>query len=504
MNPNQPMQSHYVLSSVQTCETHTESGWVGKPQSRLLILDDKTSPPDELLVQTLELLREELRQMKLPELGELPILRGSEAAAEAGDILIERRTAAEETEPEAYTIAVGECIKVQVGSERGLLYGMRTLMARMLGKKPLPYGIIRDYPVMKERALHIDMGRKYYSPAWMKQRIRELSRLRINTLQLHFSENEGFRLASERHPEVMSEIHWSKVELLDVLEEARKYHVTVIPSLDSPGHLACALRAHPEWILRDRDGKEAKGALDIANPEARAFARELIEEYADVFKDSPSFHIGGDEFIDFENFDAYPQLAGYARNVLGIEDGGGIDAYVDYLNEIANLLERKGFAVRAWNDGLYRLNQDQKVNPKASIQITYWTKWHAQMAPVQTFLDQGHEVINVNDSFFYYVLGENAGYKYPEAERIYEAWHPGLFPKVSDAQAQEYNRPYPGQLVGCSFAIWCDTPSAQTEEEVAAGIREPLLAMAELAWTGEKRQERFRDLQADSAFPPLL
>ncbi len=487
----------YALSSVQSYQVHSEWEWNWEPQTRFLIVENENSRNHEGLQQTLELLQEEMIDLKMNNQGGMPILQGNLLAAEKGDIVLELVAAEDDDNLEAYRIEAGGYVHIQSPSIRGLLYGIRTLMVKTRQNKSILYGIIVDFPVMKERALHIDIGRKYYSCKWIKEKIREMSYLRLNTLQLHFSENEGFTFVSERHPEAMSEKHLSMKEILEIKEEARRYHITIIPSLDSPGHLAHALRTHPEWILKDREGHAAKGALDITNPDARAFVTDLLDEYAELFHDSPYFHIGGDEFIDFETFGTYPQLAQFARDELGIPDGEGIDAYIAYINEIADRLEKKGFVVRAWNDGLYRLNQVQKVKLKSSIQITYWTKWHANMAPVQTLLDHGHEVINYNDGFFYYVLGENAGYKYPVAEHIYDLWHPGLFSRI-DVPKQEYLRPYPRQLAGCSFAIWSDTPSAQTEDEVSEGIRDPLLAMAELSWLGKKRHESFSDVKRDS------
>lgn len=497
---NEQVQSNYAISNVQSYQISSEATWEWKPQSRFLVIDHELSDNHDRLDQTLKLLQAEIAQLKgLHHVG-VSIIKGSISEALEGDIVIEWVKSADEEDLEKYTIEVGDYVHIHAFTARGFMYAIRTLMYKSLPDKPLSFGVITDFPVMKERALHIDIGRKYFSCEWIKQRIREMSLLRLNTLQLHFSENEGFTFVSERHPEVMSEEYLSRDEIDEILEEARKYHVTIIPSLDSPGHLGHALRTHQEWLLKDKDGNPAKGALDITNPDARAFVIDLIEEYAELFKDSPFFHIGGDEFIDFENFSAYPQLALFAQNTLGIADGEGIDAYIDYINEIATLLENKGFVVRAWNDGLYRSNLIQRVNPKSSIQITYWTKWHANMATVQTVLEKGHEIVNVNDAFFYYVIGENAGYKYPSAERIYELWHPGLFPRINESEGQEFKPPYPRELVGCSFAIWSDAPTAQTEAEVSAGIIKPLLAMAELSWIGEKRYDQFSELQASAAF----
>ena len=41
---------------------------------------------------------------------------------------------------------------------------------------------------------------------------------------------------------------------------------------------------------------------------------------------------------------------------------------------------------------------------------------------------------------------------------------------------------YDGQILGGVFAIWSDIASAQTQEQVASGIRMPLRATAQKLW----------------------
>ncbi|WP_086074471.1 beta-N-acetylhexosaminidase [Paenibacillus camerounensis] len=474
-----PYVQHYTVASGEQ--------WRLSAQSRILLINSIRSNGNELLPDTVNLILEEMAASGLLPGQLLPVLHGETEAALPGDMVIERSDQAEfggSIHREGYCIDIGSTVTITAASERAVMYALRTVMQQCLNNGFMQYGRIIDYPVMPERALHIDIGRKYYSAEWIKERIGEMSRLRLNTLQLHFSENEGFRLMSEKYPEVMSEQYLTKEQVRDIIATAARYHIDVIPSLDSPGHLGYALRNHPEWLLKDSSGAAAPGALDITNTAARRFVLELIDEYAELFAGSTHFHIGGDEFIDFGQFGKYPQLAEYARSALGISGGTGVDTYIDYLNGIADHLEAKGWTVRAWNDGLYRGDLIQKVQPKPSIQITYWTKWHEQMAPVETFIANGHQVLNYNDAYFYYVLGEHAGYTYPIGKKISSSWHPGLFPgKVRDA-VQEYSRPYPPWLIGCSFSVWSDRPEAQTAEEVGIGISEPLQAMAQKAWMG--------------------
>ncbi|OWR30417.1 hypothetical protein CDO73_10900 [Saccharibacillus sp. O23] len=485
MNPNIEQTSYRGRSVPSVRHAERSAGvWYPNPASALILLPGENGEPAASLRETVDAMREEFEDAGLlPN----PLRVGGIDEADEGDLAVGLASVPGSTHPEAYRLEIGSVVRLTANTEQGVRHGLRTVRQLLAAGEGLPYGLIEDEPATFERALHLDIGRKFYPKTWILDRLREMSELKLNTLQLHFSENEGFTFESERHPEVMSEHYLTKAEIREIVAEANRLHIALIPSLDSPGHLAYALRHRPEWLLTDANGEPARGALDITNPEAAAFVMDLIDEYAELFEDSEYFHIGGDEFIDFSRFADYPQLGRYAREELGIEGGTEVDAYVAYLNEVARRLEARGFVARVWNDGLYRDGAEQKVELKTSMQIAYWTKWDRKMAAAQTFADKGHKLVNFNDAYFYYVLGEHAGYVYPTGEKIYESWHPGLLPRIAEGEPQEWTQPYPPALIGCSFSVWSDKPEAQTVEEVAAGIREPLRAMAELAWAGEKR-----------------
>ncbi|WP_322922912.1 family 20 glycosylhydrolase [Paenibacillus campi] len=491
---NSKSSSNSEQISVQQYTKNGTSVWKLQKGTRLYLLQDGNQALDPDLVSVVKLVDSELAAKGLPSAEPLPIQTGDASLAEAGDILIRLGQLSETSNSEAYKLEIADQIKLTAPTVRGILYGLRTIEQQLLVSGDLQYGTIIDYPTLAERSYHIDMARKFYTKDWLIQQVKESSWLKINTLELHFSESEGFRLESKVHPEVMSPQYITQAEMKEVLAVAKQYQVDIIPSLDSPGHLQYALRNHPEWKLKDGNGNSCgdndgvcKGALDITNADAKKYIFDLLDEYAVLFKGSKYFNIGGDEFIDFSQFAKFPELQNYARNVLGIPNGTGIDTFIDYTNQVAEHMEKKGFIARVWNDGYFRSDQTEHVQLKKSIQIDYWTKWDAPMAPVQKFIDEGFKVVNFNDAYFYYVLGQNAGYKYPTGSNIYNNWHPGLFPSISSSIKQEYNPPYPDAILGASFAIWSDTPEAQSQEQVSAGIYEPLRAMAEKSWIGEKR-----------------
>ena len=457
---------------------------IGATSGLVLLLNDFTAGNNEaeLVVQ---LVCSAFAAKSVPDSSVLPVVPATEVNVQSGDVVF-RLTGLDGSE--SVRITIGKNIEIEASSLRGLLYGGRTVLQLAISTgNRIPTGVIVDRPVISERAVHVDVGRKFFTKEWMLNQIRDFSWMKYNTLQIHFSENEGFRIESESHPEVMSDEYWTKAEVREILALAKRYQMDVIPSLDSPGHLQQALSRHPDYCLPDSNGERITTALDITNTDARNFVKELLDEYADLFVDSKYFHMGADEFIVFDKYSNYPKLEEYAKVKLG-QSATGVDTFYDYINDIAEHLEKLGFVVRAWNDGLYRIGQAYVVELKKSIEICYWTSWDPNMAAVQTFLDEGHTVINYNDAYFYYVLGETAGYTYPTAEKIFDAWSPGLFPsrnsQVGSDTKQEYEYPY-SEVGGTSFSIWCDKPEDQTEAEIARGLYEPLRAKIERDWNGK-------------------
>ena len=308
--------------------------WTPGPDSRVLLVGERR---DELsgLVSLLE--------EEYPALAAMA--RVEEEPPRPGDVALclgrPEELAGAETFREGYVLHVGQWVELTAQSLRGAVYGLRRMM-ELAGEGGVPPGTLADWPDSGERALHLDMGRKHYTPEWIARRIRDMSRNRMNTLWLHFSETEGFRIACDSHPEVPSLLYHSKEEIRGLIRLANAYQIDVNPSLDSPGHLGQALREHPRWQLPRRDGSRLHSALDITNPDAVGFFRDLLDEYMDLFSGSKVFHIGGDEFIDFRDFSPYPVMDAWAKERLGPEYTG-VDTYVHYLNEITARIRAGGF-----------------------------------------------------------------------------------------------------------------------------------------------------------------
>ena len=377
---------------------------------------------------------------------------------------------------EGFTVEVGASAELTAQSRRAAVYGLRTVFEA----GELAFGRLADWPCTNERGLHLDAGRKYYTKDWIMERVKDLSRNRMNVLWLHFSENEGFRIDSERHPEVPSRFHLTKDEVREIIALCGELFVDINPALDCPGHLGTALLEHPRWRLNREMAEPLYSALDITNPDARAFLLELVDEYAELFAGSKVFHIGGDEFIDFNHFELFPEMEACAKERLG-PDCGGVDLYVDFLNEVIAHVRAKGFQVRVWNDGLFRPDQAEHVELDRNVQIGFWSNWDKGMAPLQAFLDRGYQVVNYHSEYLYFILLIRQDYKDPDPERILKEWAPGRFPTHPLTGPQTLD-PASRQMLGCCYSIWSDWPDLEDEEEVDRRSRDSIRAFALRCW----------------------
>ncbi|MET8244862.1 glycoside hydrolase family 20 protein [Streptomyces sp. NPDC005202] len=393
----------------------------------------------------------------------------------AGDVRL-ALSGGEGGNPESYTMTVrGGRVTISGPADAGVFYGTRTLKQEVHGGGTAPEGVVRDEPAKPRRGFMLDIARKPYTAAWIEDRIKELGDLKFNELGLHFSDDQGFRIQSDTHPEIVSKDHLTKAQVKQMVDLATSRHITVVPEIDSPGHLGAVIAAHPDLQLRNAQGVATRGAIDISKDQSAAIVDDLLDEYAGLFPGS-FWHLGGDEYqaLTVRNPEAsYPQLAAAARAAYG--SGGTVaDFTTGWLNDRADTVRVHDRTPRAWNDGFFR---GTSVQPAKEIEVAYWTgKEIGARQPVE-YLGAGRKVINYNDEYLYYVLGQPQTFVYPTGQRIYEQWTPRVLRGTQAVPAR-----YDAQILGGSFAVWSDRAYAQTQDQVAAGIRMPLRATIQKLW----------------------
>ncbi|MFJ3665427.1 glycoside hydrolase family 20 protein [Streptomyces sp. NPDC090106] len=414
---------------------------------------------------------------------------GEKSDVEAGELRLALGDD-EGADPESYTMTVrGGRVTVSGPSDAGVFYGTRTLKQTVHGGGTAPEGVVRDAPAKPVRGFMLDIARKHFTADWIEDRVRELGDLKFNELGLHFSDDQGFRIASTSHPEVVSAQHLTKAEVEDIIGLAESRHITIVPEIDSPAHLGAVIAAHKDLQLTSVRGVAARGAVDISEDAAATIVDELLDEYAELFP-GDRWNLGGDEYQALTVSDpaaSYPQLAAAATEAYG--SGGTVaDLATGWLNDRADTVRAHGKTLRAWNDGFYA---GTSVAPAEDLQVAYWTGKEIGARQPVSYLSAGRDVVNYNDEYLYYVLGEPNTFVYPTGERIYASWTPRVLRGTEPVSAK-----YDGQILGGSFAVWCDLSGSQTQDQVAAGIRMPLRAVVQKLWDAREPTRSWAQFKA--------
>ncbi|WP_106975075.1 beta-N-acetylhexosaminidase [Streptomyces katrae] len=429
--------------------------------------------------------------------GELRMGFAETADARPGDVELALGTK-NSGAPESYTLTVqGGRVRVTGPDEAGVFYGTRTLKQAVKSAGSAPEGTVRDAPAKPQRGLNLDIARKNFTVGWIEDQLRRMADLKLNQLGLHFSDDQAFRIQSDTHPEIVSTPHLTKAQVRQINALAARLHITVVPELDSPGHLGAVLRAYPALQLRDVQGRAVKGAVDISNPASAQLIDELLREYLPLFPGA-FWHLGADEYQALVYRDpqaSFPQLARAAQQKYG-PSARIQDLAEGWLNDRADVVRPAGKVPKAWNDGFFT---GGVVQAAKDIQVEYWTGKELGARPPLEYLREGRKVVNLNDEYLYYVLGQPNQFTYPTGKRIYEQWTPLVLRGTTAVPAR-----YAAQILGARLAVWCDLAGAQTQAQVAEGIRLPLAALSQKVWDSRPPQPAWADFKAlaDRLQPP--
>jgi hexosaminidase len=423
-------------------------------------------------------------------------IRAGRRPARRGDIVMKIGRRGGE---EGYVLKIRRRVRVTAPSSTGLFYAGRTLV-QLLEDGSAPRGTARDRPRYTERGLMIDNGRQFFTREWLTDRIKELADLKLNLLHLHFSDNQGFRLESETHPEIVSDPHLTKADLRKLVRVARRHHVTIVPELDVPGHLEAALAPHPELQLENAAGQKQPDKLDVTLPEARQFIADLLGEYLPLFP-GPWWHTGADEYLGIfateRDYELYPQLEAYADAKYGAE-ANGKDAVLDFVNFVAGIVNRADKRLRVWSDGIGG-GSAVTVDPGAAVE---W--WENRNSPApDALMSAGHLVQNAGWWPLYYVTGGPLmGLRATEQE-MYEDWDPYVF---EGPWSTRWVSGDPGgarfevakdaeRALGAQLNVWNDVPGNMSQEEIAAGIAPRLRILAQKTWGSPQLTESYEEFK---------
>ena len=291
---------------------------------------------------------------------------------------------------EAYHLEImPEQIKIVAGSNRGLMYAHTTLeQLRVGGDGKYPCMVIDDVPSYEWRSFHLDCARHFFSMDELKKMVRMAALFKLNKLHWHISDDQGWRIESERYPK-LHEIgarrkgdhfgnydsddweggYYTKAQVKDFVAYCDSLGIQVVPEIDMPGHVSAILAAYPELSCHGNPvevGTRAGIFWDIfcAGKEAvYTFIENMLDEVLELFP-GDTFHIGGDE-APKRNWKTCPHCQKKMAEE-GFENVAQLQGYMS--NRIASYLKSKGRKAIVWNEAARGGN----LNPDVMIQL--WTQ----------------------------------------------------------------------------------------------------------------------------------
>ena len=374
-----------------------------------------------------------------------------------GDIFLTLGATEPRLNDEGYTMTVADNLTIAGKAPAGLMHGTQTVLQLLHQNPAIQGGVAQDWPAFPERALMVDIGRKYFSVPWLKAHIREMAFLKMSYLHLHLSDDQGFRLESHTHPEfVAADRRLSRAEMADIVSYAAQYGIIITPEIDMPSHMTAMLSPSQNAGLQlvDSGGTAYASLINLSKPEAYTFMQSVLDEYWDLFP-GPFWHMGADEYVI--HYNAFPGL-----------DPNALYQYITWAHD---QIRKHGKTPRAWNDGIVPPGSTAATMGVPTDMVIEW--WSDNGLSPQHHLDRGRQVMNTCEHPTYHTLGRydiNAG-------AIYDvAWEPWTF--ADGLTVDQHAR----GLLGAKMHIWCDHPNAQDEATVAQKISLALRAMAQKDW----------------------
>jgi hypothetical protein len=372
--------------------------------------------------------------------------------------------------PEGYTLTVGDHVVVEGGGTAGAFYGGRTIL-QLLRLDPhhasLPRGVARDAPDFRERGVMLDPARKFYSVAYLERTIKQLAWLKMNTLHLHLTDSEAWRLESDAYPGLAAPQHYTKEQIRRLQELASRYHVAIQAELEMPAHANQLTSYNPSlrWpcpSMNDTPYGPSDGfTIDITRPANVAWVDRLVEEYLPLF-DSPIIHLGGDEYPVYSQQQACSYLVDYART-QGFASTE--DVFVDYQNHLNQLVKSHGKMLMLWD--WWDVAGGATITPDKDIIVQAWR------GNPDRFAADGYRTVGSSSVDQYVVPNTppgSVGWLQPDSGQQYSEWEPTVSPN----------------LLGFQIPAWGDGAATATDAFFDWFLHRPAQILAARTWGGPR------------------
>jgi len=257
-----------------------------------------------------------------------------------------------------------ELIIINAETDKGIYYGVNTFLQllKLVDKKiTIPRVNIYDYPTYKIRTITDNPSRNQVATLENLKKFIKFSS--IYKLNYYFIYSEDV-FTFEKYPDIgESRGGYSKSDLKELQEHAKKYFVEISPIFNSHGHVDNILMTnHPKYA--DLGEFPGSACYDITSPKLREFITDLYDELCETFE-SPVMHLGLDETFDF----------GKGKTKQIVEENGAGETLLEYYKFLIQLAKDRGKTdIMLYHDNVLGHKEVLEGLPKDTI-VFYWNYW---------------------------------------------------------------------------------------------------------------------------------
>ncbi len=403
---------------------------------------------------------------------------------------------------EAYRLQVKErSVRITSSQPAGAFYGAQTLLQIWPSEpgKSIPACQVDDAPRFAWRGLHLDVGRHLFAKEDILGLLDWMAVHKLNTFHWHLTEDQGWRLEIKKYPKLTSVGayrsatppygdrrgsdgkryggFYTQEDVREIVQYAAQRHITVIPEIDMPGHMAAAIAAYPELgnsDIPDYDPEVqthwgVKPYTLAPKEETFAWIDDVLAEVCALFP-STYIHVGGDEAPKGQW-----KRSKFAQSVIqreGLKNEEELQAY--FLARVSKLLAKRNRKMLGWDE-----IREGGLAPGATVMV--WRGWNHAVAAAR----QGHDVVMAPTSHTYFDYYQAD----PKTELAKGDWYESIgghlplekvyaFEPVPEELA---GQPEVAHILGCQGQLWTEYVKTWEKLEYLAFPR--VSALAEVAWT---------------------
>ncbi len=431
------------------------------------------------------------------------------AADRPNTIRLELDSSLERLGGEGYRLEVApEQVRIRAPQALGAFYAVQTLRQLLppaiysQQRRPgvswtLPCVRIEDRPRFAWRGALIDVARHFMPKETILKFIDLLALHKMNSLQLHLTDDQGWRIEIKRYPK-LTQIgsirketrlgherdargfdgkphggYYSQAEIREIVEYARRRHVRLVPEIEMPGHAQAAIASYPE-LGNTREKLEVSTRWGVhtnifnVNESTIEFLQNVLAEVLELFP-GEFIHIGGDE-VPTDQWKSSPQAQALMRK-LGFKRE--IELHGWFIGRMNEFLTSRGRRLVGWDEIL-------EGGAPAGAVVMSWRGTKGGIAAVRA----GHDVVMAPNSYTYFDYYQSRDPGEPLAiggflplDKVYE-----FDPVPAELTPEEA-----GRILGAQGQLWTEYISTPRQLEYMAFPR--LTALAEVVWTPQAQRD---------------